>query len=52
MACGSKGNGRTVGLHDLVGPFQPCDSVVLRRELLSCWWVQPFAESAWEKILF
>ena len=29
MACGSKGNGRMVGLDDLVGPFQPCDSVIL-----------------------
>jgi len=29
VACGSKGNGRTVGLDDLVGPFQPCDSMIL-----------------------
>ena len=30
MACdGSNGNGRTVGLDDLVGPFQPCDSMIL-----------------------
>ena len=29
MACGSKGNGRTVGLDDPVGPFQPCDSMIL-----------------------
>ena len=29
-ACGSIGDGRTVGLHDLVGPFQPCDSAILR----------------------
>jgi len=29
VACGNKGNGRTGGLHDLVGPFQPCDSVIL-----------------------
>jgi len=27
-ACGSNGNGRTVGLDDLVGPFQPCDSMI------------------------
>lgn len=27
MACGCKGNGRTVGLDDLVGPFRPCDSM-------------------------
>ena len=27
--CGSNGNGRTVGLDDLVGPFQPCDSTIL-----------------------
>jgi len=27
VACGSKGNGRTVGLDDLIGPFQPCDSM-------------------------
>ena len=31
VACGSNGNGRTVGLDDLVGPFQPCDSVIT-------WW--------------
>ena len=29
VACGSKGNGRTVGLDDLVDPFQPCDSMIL-----------------------
>ena len=29
MACGSNGNGRMVGLDDLVGPFQPCDSMIL-----------------------
>ena len=28
VACDSKGNGRTVGLDDLVGPFQPCDSMI------------------------
>ena len=28
-ACGSNGNGRTVGLDDLVGLFQPCDSMIL-----------------------
>ena len=28
MACGSKGNGRIVGPDDLVGPFQPCDSMI------------------------
>ena len=28
VASGSKGNGRTVGLDDFVGPFQPCDSVI------------------------
>ena len=27
--CGSKGNGRTVGLDDLIGPFQPWDSMIL-----------------------
>jgi len=27
VACGSKGNGRTVGLDGLVGPFQPCDTM-------------------------
>jgi len=26
---GSNGNGRTVGLDDLVGPFQPCNSMIL-----------------------
>ena len=29
MVCGSKGNGRMVGLDELVGPFQPCDSMIL-----------------------
>ena len=29
VACGSNGNGRTVGLDDLIGPFQPCDSMIL-----------------------
>ena len=29
VACGSKGNRRTVGLDDLVGPFQPSDSMIL-----------------------
>ena len=29
MACGSNGDGRTVGLDDLVGPSQPCDSMIL-----------------------
>jgi len=27
VACGSKGNGRMIRLDDLVGPFQPCDSM-------------------------
>ena len=29
VACGSKANGKTVGLDDLAGPFQPCDSMIL-----------------------
>jgi len=29
VACGSKGNERTVGLDDLLGPFQPFDSMIL-----------------------
>ena len=29
VACGSNSNGRVVGLDDLVGPFQPCDSMIL-----------------------
>jgi len=29
VTCGSNGNGRMVGLDDLVGPFQPCDSMIL-----------------------
>ena len=29
VACGSNGDGRTVELGDLVGPFQPCDSMIL-----------------------
>ena len=29
VACDSNGNGRTVGLDDLVGPFQHCDSMIL-----------------------
>jgi len=28
VACGSNANGRMVGLDDLVGPFQPCDSMI------------------------
>jgi len=28
VACGSNGSRRTVGLDDLVGPFQPCDSMI------------------------
>lgn len=29
VACGSNGNGRTDGLDDLVGPFQPYNSMIL-----------------------
>jgi len=29
VVCGSKDNGRTVGLDDLVGPFQPYDFTIL-----------------------
>jgi len=29
VACGSNGNGSTFGQDDLVGPFQPCDSMIL-----------------------
>jgi len=29
VACGSNSRGRTVGLGDLVGPFQPCDYMIL-----------------------
>jgi len=29
VACGSNGNGRTVGLDGLAGPFQPCDCMTL-----------------------
>ena len=29
VACGSNGNRRMAALHDLVDPFQPCDSVIL-----------------------
>jgi len=28
-SCGSSGSGRTTGLDDLVGPLQPCDSMIL-----------------------
>ena len=35
MACGSNGSGRTVGLDDLVGPFQPCDSMILLYDSMS-----------------
>jgi len=34
VACGGKGNGRMVGLDDLVGPLQP-DSMILRYSGLS-----------------
>ena len=37
MAGGSNGNGRTVGLDDLVGPFQPCDSMIQCREGSQKW---------------
>jgi len=30
VACGSNDSERTVGLDDLVGPFQPCHSVILK----------------------
>ena len=33
VACGSNGFGKTVGLGDLVGPFQPCDSMILCSDL-------------------
>jgi len=29
VACASNSNGRTVGLDDFVGPFQPWDSMIL-----------------------
>jgi len=29
VACGSNGDGRMVGLDDLAGPFEPCDSMIL-----------------------
>ena len=29
VTCGSNGDGWTVVLGDLVGPFQPCDSMIL-----------------------
>ena len=29
VACGSNGDGRTVGPDDLVGPLQPFDSMIL-----------------------
>ena len=29
VACSSKGNARVVGLDDLVGLFQSCDSMIL-----------------------
>ena len=34
VACGSKSNRRTVGLDDLVDPFQACYSMIL--------WIQTF----------
>jgi len=34
VACGSKGHGRTVELDDLVGPFQPCDSMISKKAFL------------------
>jgi len=29
VACGRKGSGRTGEADDVVGPFQPCDSMIL-----------------------
>jgi len=31
VAYGSNSNGRMVGLDDLLGPFQPCDSMKYRK---------------------
>ena len=45
MACGSKGNGRMVGLDDLVGPFQPCDSMIIRLSRRA-WYSYLHAEAA------
>ncbi len=28
-SCGSNGSEKTVGLDDLIGPIQPCDSMIL-----------------------
>ena len=36
VACGSNGNGRTFGLDDLVGPSQPCDSMILYDSMILC----------------
>ena len=36
VACGSNGNGKTVGLDELVGPFQPSDSMISALPLI-CW---------------
>lgn len=44
VACGSYGNGRTIGLDDLICSFQPCDSmiflnsyvVVILQQILQC----------------
>ena len=32
-ACGSNGDGRMVGLDDLAGRFQPCDSMILYMQI-------------------
>jgi len=34
VACVSNGHGRMVGLDDLVGPFQPCDSMTQKRPVI------------------
>jgi len=36
VACGSNGDGRMVGLEDLVGPFQPCDSMIRKERNVTC----------------
>lgn len=37
VGCGSNGDGRTIGLGDLVGTFQPCDSMILSFYFYNCW---------------
>lgn len=49
--CGSKGNGRAVGLDDLVGLFQPCDSIQPNLFICHCFAACPDCFLPWSLLL-